>query len=190
MMRILALVLGPLFLVACGSSEGPGYSRKFVGYHLAKPEETSIKVSLWDQKAWLFNGEGKAILETDIATGVLGKETPTGVFPVLARKEEKRSNRYGRIVNSETREIVFPKSWEYDGPLPEGCEYEGIEMPYWMRLTWDGVGMHVGKFEKRTRCSFGCIRVFEKAQPYIFHKTQKGTEVEIIKESLSDEIAW
>ena len=183
-MKISALLFLSLFLVACGSSDGPGYSRKFIGYVLSKPEESSIKVSLWDQKAWLLNGKGKAVLQTDVATGVPGKDTPVGVFPVLERKEEKRSNRYGRIVNRETREVVHPKSWEFEGPMPEGCEYEGTEMPFWMRLTWDGVGMHVGTFKKRTRCSFGCIRVFEKAQPLIFRKTRKGTEVEVVKGSL------
>lgn len=183
-MKTVLLWACSLVLSACGSSDDPGYSRKFVGYALAKPDETSIKVSLWDQKAWLLNGEGKPILQTDVATGVPGKDTPTGVFPVLERLEEKRSNRYGRIVDRETREVVHPKSWEFDGPIPENCEYEGIEMPYWIRLTWDGVGMHVGTFEKRTRCSFGCIRVYEKAQPLIFRMTQEGTEVEVVEGSL------
>jgi len=121
---------------------------------------------------------------------VPGKETPEGVFSVLERLEEKRSNRYGRIVKKDTREVVIEKSWEHEGPLPEGTEYEGIEMPYWMRLTWDGVGMHVGKFKKRTLSSFGCIRVFEKAQPLIFAKTKKGTKVEVVPESLVERYRW
>lgn len=183
-MKYVLLFLLTAFLVSCGSSTDAGYSKKFLKYRAAKPDETSIKVSLWDQKAWLLNGAGEPILQTDVATGVIGKETPEGVFPVLERIEEKRSNRYGRIVNKETREVVIAKSWEHSGPLPEGTEYEGIQMPYWMRLTWDGVGMHVGKFPKRTRCSFGCIRVFEAAQPLIFRKTQLGTKVEIVPGSL------
>jgi len=63
-------------------------------------------------------------------------------------------------------------------------------MPYWMRLTWDGVGMHVGKFKKRTRSSFGCIRVYEKAQLLIFAKTQLGTEIEVVPGSLMSRYAW
>ncbi|MDB4653215.1 L,D-transpeptidase family protein, partial [Akkermansiaceae bacterium] len=151
---------------------------------------TIIKVSLWDQKAWLLNSEGEAILEADIATGVENKETPEGVFQVLERMESKRSNQYGRIVNRETREVVIEKSWEHQGPLPEGTEYEGIEMPYWMRLTWDGIGMHVGEFKKRTRCSFGCIRVYERAQPLIFAKTQLGTKIEVVQDSLRNRYSW
>lgn len=182
--------LQTVFFTSCGNSDDAGYSRKFLKFRAAKPEETSVIVSLWDQKAWLLNGAGEAVLEADVATGVVGKETPEGVFPVLERLESKRSNRYGRIVNKETREVVIEKSWEHKGPLPEGTEYEGIAMPYWMRLTWDGVGMHVGKFPKRTRCSFGCIRVFERAQPLIFEKTQLGTKVEIVPWSLVTKYGW
>lgn len=189
-MKILILFLGSLLLVACGSSNGPGYSRRPIVYLLAKPEETTLKVSLWDQKAWLLNGKGKPVLQTDVATGVPGRETPTGVFPVLERLKSKRSNLYGRIVNKETREVVFSESWKVEGPIPEDCEFEGIEMPYWMRLTWDGVGMHIGSFKKRTRCSFGCIRVYKKAQPLIFQKTLEGTKVEVVERSLIEKYGW
>ena len=189
-MKVVFLFLLTVFWVSCGSSAAPGYSKKSRKYRAAMPGETSIKVSLWDQKAWLLNGAGEAILEADIATGVVGKETPEGVFPVLERIADKRSNRYGRIVNTETREVVIQKSWEHEGPLPEGTEYEGIAMPYWMRLTWDGVGMHVGKFKKRTRSSFGCLRIYEEAQPLIFAKTQMGTKVEVVGESLMARYAW
>jgi len=189
-MRTLFFLLLTVILVSCGNSKAPGYSKKHLKYRATTPDETTMKVSLWDQKAWLLNGAGEAILEADIATGVPGKETPTGVFPVLERIEEKRSNLYGKIVSSETRKVVVEKSWEHEGPLPVGTEYEGITMPFWMRLTWDGVGMHVGKFKKRTRSSFGCIRVHEKAQPLIFAKTQLGTKVEVVPESLMGIYAW
>ncbi len=38
--------------------------------------------------------------------------------------------------------------------------------------------------EKMTRSSFGCVRVYEKAQPLIYAKTQMGTKVEVVGESL------
>ena len=190
MMRFLFFLSLSAVLASCGSSNLPSFEKRGAKYEAAKADETSIKVSIWDQKAWLLNGAGEAILETDVATGVPGKDTPEGVFPVLERLEEKRSNLYGRIVNKKTREVVIEKSWEHEGPLPEGSEYEGIAMPYWMRLTWDGVGMHVGKFEKRRLSSFGCIRVFEKAQPFIFRKTQMGTKVEVVSGSLVEKYGW
>lgn len=190
MMKTVGLLFLAALLVSCGDTSSPGYRKKAAKYGAARPEETMMKISLWDQKGWLLNGEGEAVLEADVATGVPGKETPEGVFPVLERMEEKRSNRYGRIVNKESREVVIAKAWEHEGALPEGTEYEGIAMPFWMRLTWDGVGMHVGKFKKRTRSSFGCIRVYEKAQPLIFAKTQVGTRVEVVPESLVAKYGW
>jgi len=85
-----------------------------------------------------------------------------------AKNEGKRSNRYGKYVDKDTKEVVVERAWEHTGPKPKGTVYQGILMPYWMRLTWYGIGMHVGKFDKRVRSSFGCIRVFEEAQPYIY----------------------
>lgn len=183
-MKNLFLFLLSVFVVSCGSFKKPGYAMSKAKYHAATPEETSIKVSLWDQKAWLLNGEGQPILQTDVATGVPGKDTPEGTFPILERLVDKRSNVYGRLVDKVTRKVVVAKAWEHKGPIPAGAEYEGINMPYWMRLTWDGIGMHVGKFKKRTRSSFGCIRVYEKAQPLIFAKTKLGTKVTVVPQSL------
>ncbi|MDA7514373.1 L,D-transpeptidase [bacterium] len=166
------------------SPDKPGYLVESAKYQATSPLESRIKISLWDQKAWLLNGAGEAVLEADVATGVPGKETPVGSFAILERLESKRSNRYGRYVGEDSRKVVVEKAWEHEGEPPEGTVYEGISMPYWMRLTWTGIGMHVGKFNKRTRSSFGCIRVFEKAQPLIFEKSQLGTPVEIVAESL------
>ncbi|MBT8037511.1 MAG: L,D-transpeptidase family protein [Verrucomicrobiae bacterium] len=137
-----------------------------------------------DQKAWLLDGEGWVILKTNISTGVTGHETPVGELKVLEKLEEKRSNRYGKYVDKKTGKVVVAKSWLHKGALPEGTVYEGIAMPYWMRLTWWGLGMHVGEFPKHTRCSFGCIRVFRAAQPWIYRKTQEGTPVTVEGKSL------
>ena len=103
---------------------------------------------------------------------------------MLEKLEGNKSNRYGKYVDEMTGEVVVAKSWLHKGSPPVGTVYEGIAMPYWMRLTWWGVGMHVGKFPKHTRCSFGCIRVFRDAQPWIYRKTQVGTPVTVESRSL------
>ena len=158
-------------------------------YDATEPNDTKLKISLWDQKAWLLNSADDVLLVTDVSSGIDGRETPARKYKVLERIEEKRSNLYGRYVNKETREVVVEKAWEHQGAIPEGTEYEGILIHYWMRLTWHGIGMHVGKFEKRIRSSFGCIRVYEKAQPYIYHKTQLNTPVEVVSKSLLIEMS-
>ena len=190
-MKLLRLIGASVCLVvfsSCQMVETPSTELEYridrKRYEALTSDQSRIKISLWDQKAWLLNERDEPVLETDIATGVPGKETPQGVFPILEKIESKRSNRYGRYVNKETREVVVAKAWEHVGKPPEGTEYEGISMPYWMRLTWYGVGMHVGEFPKRTRSSFGCIRVFEDAQPLIYRKAKIGTEVEVVSQSL------
>ncbi len=158
-------------------------------YRQTDASETSIRVSIHDQKAWLLDGQGRVVLKTDVSTGVTNHETPTGDHKVLEMIEDKRSNKYGKYVDAETGKVVVPKTWLHEGPPPEGTVYEGIAMPYWMRLTWHGVGMHIGKFPKRTRCSFGCIRVFREAQPLIYQKVKVGTLVSVSSESLTLEMA-
>jgi len=158
-------------------------------YKKADASTTEVKVSLWDQKAWLLDAQGRVILKTDVSTGVPGKETPTGVHTVVEKMEHKRSNRYGKFIDAKTGETTVAKSWLHKGEPPVGSVYQGTAMPYWMRLTWSGVGMHVGKFPKRTRCSFGCIRVFHKAQPLIYDKTRVGTRVTVFEKSLTDAMA-
>lgn len=157
-------------------------------YRKADASQTEVKVSIWDQKAWLLDGQGRVILSTNVSTGVPGHDTPTGEHAVVEKLTDKRSNKYGKFVDAETGEVMVEKNWLHKGPPPEGSVYQGTSMPYWMRLTWDGVGMHVGKFPRRTRCSFGCIRVFHKAQPYIYRKTQVGTKVTIFERSLMGEM--
>ncbi|MGB0775162.1 MAG: L,D-transpeptidase [Akkermansiaceae bacterium] len=187
--RLILLGIAASSLSACHfGNRNPDWQVNRKLHKKADATKTTIQVSLYDQKAWLLDAQGRVLVKTNVSTGVPGHETPQGKFKVLERLESKRSNKYGRYVNKQTRKIVVDKSWLHTGPPPEGTEYEGISMPYWMRLTWYGVGMHVGKFPPRTRCSFGCIRVFKEAQPWIYQKTQLGTEVEIVPHSLIREM--
>ncbi len=185
------MILLPLTTISCQGIGGdvPSWQVNKKLYHQADAATTTVKVSLWDQKAWLLDEQERVILKTDVATGVPGKETPTGKYEVLEKMEQKRSNRYGKYLHAETGEVMVEKSWLHQGALPEGAVYQGTEMPYWMRLTWHGVGMHVGKFRKRVRCSFGCIRVLDEAQPLIYRKTRVGTRVTVFEESLLQKMA-
>ena len=180
------MILLSFFIVSCQviGGEAPSWRVNKKLYDQADASRTAVQVSLWDQKACLLDGQGRVVLKTDIATGVPGKETPTGEHRVLEKKKQKRSDTYGKYVDAETGKVAVEKNWLHEGPPPEGTVYLGTEMPYWMRLTWDGVGMHVGKFRKRRRCSFGCIRVFHKAQPLIYEKTRVGTRVTVFENSL------
>lgn len=159
--------------------ETPSYKVIEEKYAAATASETKILIDRSRQKAQLFNRSGEVILESDVSTGMEGRETPRGTFRVLERIVDKRSNKYGQYVDKDSKKVVVAKAWEHKGKRPTNTVYQGIAMPYWMRLTWYGVGMHVGKFEKGKRSSFGCIRVPVDAQPYFYNKTKLGTRVVI-----------
>ena len=137
-----------------------------------------LEVSLDRQKLVLRDRAGRVALETDCSTGIPGRETPTGTFRIKEMIVDKRSNKYGKYVSEETGEVVVEKSWEVRRK-PPGTRYLGIAMPYWMRLTWQGVGIHVGEFHPGQRSSFGCIRMPEGIQPLVYEKSAVGMPVTI-----------
>ena len=56
-------------------------------------------------------------------------------------------------------------------------------MPNWMRLTYDGVGMHTGKVKAGKRLSHGCIRLPHQVACLLFDEVVKiGTPVIIMED--------
>ena len=147
-------------------------------YQEMKRGKGIIEIDQKELTLTLYDDAGQVAIKTDCSTGIDGRYTPNGNFTILEMIVDKRSNKYGKYVSKTTGEVVVEKSWEVPGP-PPGTKYQGIAMPYWMRLTWDGVGIHVGKFPRGYRTSFGCIRMPEEVQPLIYQKCRKGMSVVI-----------
>ncbi|MEM9079426.1 MAG: L,D-transpeptidase family protein [Verrucomicrobiota bacterium] len=147
-------------------------------YDALEPGTGHIEISLAEQRLTLLNPDGIPALETDCSTGIPGKSTPTGSFRILEMIVDKRSNKYGQYVSKETGEVVAAQSWTVSKP-PPGSQFLGTPMPYWMRLTWYGVGIHVGNFPRGQRSSFGCIRMPADLQPLLYEKCRLGTRVTI-----------
>lgn len=142
------------------------------------PDNSRIEILLGAQRARVYRtgqGPDKLVIETQISTGKEGHSTPAGSFRILEKSVEKKSNLYGIWVNQDTGAIV-----EQDGDSrrhPGGrSQFQGTPMPYWMRVTPGGVGMHVG-YVPNYPASHGCIRVPRSAQTLIFSKTKVGTPV-------------
>lgn len=142
------------------------------------PANSKLQIDLSDQRVKLFNGDQLA-LESQISTGTEGHRTPTGKFSILEKKVDKTSNRYGKWVNGESGETLVSDGDSRRPPSGGGAQFRGTAMPYWMRVTWGGIGMHIG-YVPLYAASHGCIRVPSQAQPLIFSKVQVGTPVEII----------
>jgi len=58
-------------------------------------------------------------------------------------------------------------------------KFVGVSMPYWMRLTDDGIGMHVGYVPCGRPASHGCIRIQHQVAPEVFKRVKIGTPVVI-----------
>lgn len=105
-----------------------------------------LVVSLDEQRAYVYRN-GLAIGVSTISSGKVGKETPTGVFTILQKKKDHRSNLYN------------------DAP-----------MPFMQRLTWDGIALHGGTLPGYP-ASHGCVRLPHAFAEKLFGETRTGDTV-------------
>jgi lipoprotein-anchoring transpeptidase ErfK/SrfK len=146
------------------------------------PGNARIEIDLGAQKARLFKGAGSGrelALETPISTGMVGKETPRGQFHILEKLPSKESTLYGIWVDGMTGALVERDGDSRYRPPANRAQFMGSSMPYWLKVTPDGVGMHVG-YVSRNPVSHGCIRVPRTAQVLIYEKVSVGTLVTIV----------
>lgn len=139
-------------------------------------ENSYIKINLRTQRGMLMNGD-EVVIDYPICSGTKSRPTPTGTFYILEKIVEKSSNRYGKIYDAEG-EVVDSDADALLDPIPEGGKFVGAPMPYWMRLTNDGVGHHIGPV-RRYPASHACVRGPRGTIPIVFSKVKPGTRVEI-----------
>ncbi len=130
------------------------------------------------QRARLYVA-GRVALDWPVSTGTNGHETPTGVFRVMEKKEDHHSNRYGKFVNASGKTVNG--NADTAGGVPEGLTFSPAAMPYWHRLTWDGVGVHAGKVIPGRRLSHGCIRSPHSAVKKFYDHSVVGMETYITR---------
>lgn len=93
---------------------------------------------------------GVAVLNAPVSTGRAGHPTPQGVFAILEKDADHRSNLYG------------------DAP-----------MPFMQRLTWGGVALHGGPLPGYPD-SHGCIRLPHDVARRLFRQTDAGALVMVV----------
>ncbi|HWB59244.1 MAG TPA: L,D-transpeptidase family protein [Chthoniobacteraceae bacterium] len=147
----------------------------------ATPDNTHVVVSLSKQRAylWVHEQEGldEVALDTPVSTGKHAGMTPTGNFTVLEKDPNHKSNIFGNFVDGKGRVVRGGISLKIDS-APSGTHYEGAPMLWFMRLTDEGVGMHVGILPGYP-ASHGCVRMPADIAPLIYQKVKVGTPVEI-----------
>jgi hypothetical protein len=141
------------------------------------PGRVSIRISLRDQIAEFKRGD-REIGWCYVATGKEGHGTKDGTYKITEKIVDKYSNRYGWI-EDEFGNVVDGDA-KYNDKVPEGMAYVPAPMPYWMRLTSYGIGMHGGLIpEPGKPASHGCIRLPKEFVPTLFEAVQVGTPVTI-----------
>jgi lipoprotein-anchoring transpeptidase ErfK/SrfK len=138
-----------------------------------------IEINVDEQVARVYDGNGDRIGWTTVASGVRKHPTPTGSFAILEKAVEKKSNLYGRIYNKNGKVVVRDAKFGAD-PIPPGGRFVGAKMPYFLRLTNDGIGMHAGPIPRPgRRASHGCIRMPGAFAATLFDQVGLGTEVKV-----------
>jgi len=139
---------------------------------------TSIVINVDVQRAMLYSGKD-VVGWTYLASGIPSFPTPTGEFKILEKIKDKVSNLYGKGFDKNGK-VVNSDFKQGRDLLPEGGHFEPAKMTYFMRLTGDGVGMHIGPIPKPgRRASHGCIRLPSKMAPVLFEHAAVGTPVTI-----------
>jgi len=137
-----------------------------------------IEISINEQKARFYSGD-KQVGWTTIASGIQRYPTPVGTFAVLEKVQNKKSNLYGRIYNKEGK-LIKRNAKMGVHPVPAGGYFKGASMPYFLRLTNDGIGLHAGPIPRPgNRASHGCIRMPKNLAPILYRYVDIGTPVTI-----------
>jgi hypothetical protein len=103
-------------------------------------------VSIKSQQVVFYDADGW-ILRAPVSTGTKGRETPAGVFAVVDKEVDHRSN-------------MYDDAW----------------MPHMQRITWNGIALHGGPLPGYA-ASHGCVRMPFGFADKLFNKTRIGMRV-------------
>ena len=142
----------------------------------ATSDNTRIVVSIPKQRAYLMIGE-KILADGPVSSGRRGHESPTGHLHVLEKDPNHHSSLYGDFVDGSGRVVRGGVSARIDS-APSGTHFEGAAMKWFLRLTEDGVGMHVGILPGYP-ASHGCIRQSVDGAKLFYDYVKVGTTVDV-----------
>jgi len=194
----LCLALFAVALCSCATTQQPTGADYLTGLGGPVPQHpqrlgVAEPVSYWDDdgspgQPWIlvdlnrqvakFHRGDHVIGVAAISSGTEGRNTPAGRYTILERKLDHHSTSYGHVEDASGRIVnddATPRS-----AVPPGGKYVPAPMPFWMRLTWDGVGMHQG-FLPGYPASHGCIRMDRNIVPKFFQNTYVGMPVTVVR---------
>jgi L,D-transpeptidase-like protein len=134
----------------------------------------SIELDLTEQKAYLLQN-GRAIMESPVATGRPGHLTPDGSYRITNKDLKHSSSIYGRIVDRSGKTVVADA--DVDMPTPRGTRFVNAPMHYFMQFA-PGIGLHAG-YLPGYPASHGCVRMPEQNAIAFFRAVSVGTPVTV-----------
>jgi len=142
----------------------------------AKSDEVHIVVSIPKQRAYLMLSE-QIVIDGPISSGKHGHSSPTGHFTVLEKDPNNHSTLYGDFRDSSGRIVRAGVSARIDS-APSGTHFVGAEMKWFLRITDEGVGMHIGILPGYP-ASHGCIRESAEGAKLFYDYVEVGTPVDL-----------
>src|SRR5436853_1715282 len=142
----------------------------------ATQDNTHIVVSIPKQRAYLMIGD-QIVAEGPVSSGKRGHTSPTGHMHVLEKDPNHHSSLYGDFVNSSGRVVRGGVSARIDS-APSGTHFAGAAMKWFLRLTEDGVGMHIGILPGYP-ASHGCVRQSVDGAKLFYDHAKVGTPVDV-----------
>ena len=120
---------------------------------LTSDDVNHIVVSLADQRLYAYHDQ-QLVAWSNVSSGRPGHETPTGEFTVSEKDVDHHSSLY-----------------------------DNASMPFFLRLTDDGLGLHAG-FLPGYPASHGCVRMPLGMARELYQRVDSGTPVEITSSSI------
>jgi lipoprotein-anchoring transpeptidase ErfK/SrfK len=142
----------------------------------ATQDNTHIRVSIPKQRAYLMIGD-EIVADGPISSGRSGHQTPHGHFNVMEKDPNHHSSLYGDFVDSSGRVVRGGVSARSQS-APSGTHFAGASMKWFLRLTGEGVGMHIGILPGYP-ASHGCIRESVDGAKLFYDHAKVGTPVDV-----------
>ncbi|PYL32841.1 MAG: hypothetical protein DMF35_07565 [Verrucomicrobia bacterium] len=142
----------------------------------ATPDTAHIVVSIPKQRAYLMIRE-EIVADAPVSSGKRGHETPRGHFTVMEKDPNHHSSLYGDFVDGSGRVVRAGVSAHIDS-APSGTHFAGAAMKWFLRLTGEGVGMHIGILPGYP-ASHGCIRESVDGAKLFYDHAKVGTPVDV-----------
>jgi lipoprotein-anchoring transpeptidase ErfK/SrfK len=137
---------------------------------------TRVEVRIGAQKVYVYQGDEVAGV-SPTTTGKPGHDTPTGHYTIMVKDIDHKSNLYGDFLDSQG--YIIDGNAQVGEKPPAGAVYDAADMPYYMRIREDGVGMHAG-YLPGYPASHGCIRLPHAFAELLFSNVSVGTPVDVV----------